>query len=140
MHQIIFVASEDSVVTMEADENPSDSYPCMSSQQFHRDARAQLYALVTGEFLHEASEMEFLDQAMSDDGPYIYKLSSVLLTNLARLEEDNIEEISLSWMQCEEIEALDLDANDLHDFMFQLVHFSQIAFNDDLSVYIYSDD
>lgn len=140
MHQIIFVASEDSVVSMEADENPSESYPCMSSQQFHRDARAQLYALVTGEFLHEASEMEMLDQALTEEGPYIYKLSMVLVTNLARLEEDTIEEISLSWMQCEEIEALDLDANDLHDFMFQLVHFAQIAFNDDLSVYIYSDD
>jgi hypothetical protein len=140
MHQIIFVASEDSVVSMEADENPSESYPCMSSQQFHRDARAQLYALVTGEFLHEASEMEMLDQALTEEGPYIYKLSMVLVTNLARLEEDTIEEISLSWMECEEIEALDLDANDLHDFMFQLVHFAQIAFNDDLSVYIYSDD
>ena len=140
MHQIIFIASEDSVVSMEADENPSESYPCMSSQQFHRDARAQLYALVTGEFLHEASEMEMLDQALTEEGPYIYKLSMVLVTNLARLEEDTIEEISLSWMQCEEIEALDLDANDLHDFMFQLVHFAQIAFNDDLSVYIYSDD
>ncbi|MFT6753632.1 MAG: hypothetical protein ACI9VI_002868 [Candidatus Azotimanducaceae bacterium] len=140
MHQIIFVASEDSVESMEADENPSESYPCMSSQQFHRDARAQLYALVTGEFLHEASEMEMLDQALSEEGPYIYKLSMPLVTNLARLEEDPIEEISLSWMECEEIEALDLDANDLHDFMFQLVHFAQIAFNDDLCVYIYSDD
>lgn len=140
MHQIIFVASTDSVATMEADENPSQSYPCMSSQQFHRDARAQLYALVTGEFLLEASEMEYLDQTFSEEGPYIYKLSAPLLESLARLDEDNVEEISIIWMQCEEIEALDLDANDLHDFMFQLVHFSQIAFNDDLNVYIYSDD
>jgi len=140
MHQIIFVASTDSISTMEADENPSQAYPCMSSQQFHRDARAQLYALVTGEFLHEASEMEYLDRTLSDEGPYIYILSAGLLESLARLDEDNVEALSLSWMQCEEIEALDLDANDLHDFMFQLVHFSQIAFNDDLNVYIYSDD
>ncbi|MBL4680268.1 MAG: hypothetical protein JKY88_06035 [Pseudomonadales bacterium] len=140
MHQIIFVASADSVATMEADENPSQAYPCMSSQQFHRDARAQLYALVTGEFLLEASEMEYLDQTLTEEGPFIYILSAHLLKSLARLDEDDVEALSLSWMQCEEIEALDLDANDLHDFMFQLVHFSQIAFNDDLNVYIYSDD
>ena len=140
MHQIIFVASADSIASMEIDENPAQSYPCMSSQQFHRDARAQLYALVTGEFLLEASEMEYLDQTFSDEGPYIYTLTKNLLTALARLDEDAVESLSIAWMQCEEIEALDLESNDLHDFMFQLVHFCQIAFNDDLGLYIYSDD
>ena len=140
MHQIIFVASADSIVDMEPDENPSESYPCMSSQQFHRGARAQLYALVTGEFLQEASEMEYLDLSFSDEGPCIYQLSAKLKDTLARLDEDNVEEIAVLWLQCEEIEALDLETNDLHDFMFQLVHFCQIAYNDDLGVYIYSDD
>ena len=72
MHQIIFIASTEAVGSLESDDNPAEEFPCMSSQQFHRDARAQLYALVTGEFLHEASEMEMLDQALTEEGPYIY--------------------------------------------------------------------
>ena len=62
VHQIIFVGAEDSVANMEPDENPANQFPCMSSQQFHRDARGQLYALATGEFLDVAMGFEMLDQ------------------------------------------------------------------------------
>lgn len=140
MHQIIFVAAAESVASMQWDENPSDSFPCMSSQQFHRDARAQLYALVTGEFLDDALQMEYLDQTLSDEGPYIYQYTDRVKESLARLDEDEIEEVSIRWTECQEIENLDLSQNDLHDFLFQLIHFCQIACNDDLGVYIYSDD
>jgi hypothetical protein len=112
----------------------------MSSQQFHRDARAQLYALVSGEFLHEALEMEYLDQSLSDEGPYIYQLTDQIRESLARLDEDEVEVVSIRWMECEEIEQLNLAENDLHDFLFQLIHFCQIASNDDLGIYIYADD
>ncbi len=44
------------------------------------------------------------------------------------------------WMQCDEIERLNLDESDLHDFMYQLIHYCQVAVNDDLCVCIYSDD
>ena len=140
MSQIIFIASSESIATLEDDENPAQAYPCMSSQQFHREARAQLYTLVTGEFLHEASQMETLHRAFDDDGPYIYQLKPRLRQALARVEEDHIEPICLTWMQCEDIEVMDLESSDLHDFMFQLVHFCQTAGSDDLGVYIYSDD
>ena len=140
MHQIIFVAAPESVESMELDENPSDFFPCMSSQQFHRGARAQLYALTTGVFLDEALEMEYLDQSLSDDGPHIYKLSSPLQENLACLDEDRVEKLAILWIECEEIEQLDLESNDLHDFLFQLIHFCQTATNDNLGIYIYSDD
>jgi hypothetical protein len=140
VHQIIFLASASSIETMEADENPANAYPCMSTQGIHRDARAQLYAQVTGEFLDVAGQMELLDRIFSDEGPYIYLLDSRLKGSLARLDEDHVEDLVQSWMQCQEIEELDLDTTDLQDFMFQLIHFCQTGCNDDLGVYIYSDD
>ncbi len=140
MPQIIFLAAADSIETIPIDENPAESYPCMSSQQFHRDARAQLYALVIGKFVDEAGQMEYLDRILSDEGPYIYQLDTILRESLARLDEDQVEDLAKIWAECEEIEIMDLGASDLHDFMFQLIHFCQIACNDDLGVYIYSDD
>ena len=140
MSQIIFLASADSVASLEADENPSLAYPCMSTQQFHRDARAQLYALVTGVFLDEASEMEALDQILADDGPFIYQLTDPLKNALAALGEDQTEQLSCAWASCEDIETMGLQSTDLHDFMFQLIHFCQVASNDDLGIYIHSDD
>ncbi len=140
MHQIIFVGAASSVADMEPDESPANQFPCMSSQQFHRDARAQLYALVTGQFLDEAMGSEVLDQTLTPDGPYIYYLDSRTLQSLAHLDEDGVESLAQAWMQCEEIEQLDLSENDLHEFLFQYVHFCQTASNDDLGVYIYSDD
>lgn len=140
MHQIIFVGAADSVASMEADENPANEFPCMSSQQFHRDARAQLYALVCGCFLDEAIDLEILDQTLQPDGPFIYLLDPKTQLALAELEEGQVEELSQLWMSCGEIEQLDLAENDLQEFMFLLIHFCQIAVNDDLGVYIYSDD
>ena len=140
MHKIIFVGAEDSVAEMAPDENPANEFPCMSSQQFHRDARSQLYALVQGVFLDEAFALEMLEQTLTDDGPYIYRLDPSTQNNLASLDEDGIEQLASAWLECEEIEQLDLAENDLHEFLFQYVHFCQIATNDDLGVYIYSDD
>lgn len=140
MPQTIFIASAESVESMPADENPADAYPCMPSLQFHREARAQLYALVTHEFLEEAGKMEHLDQTLADEGPYIFQLSEFLRQNLASLDESQIEAIAESWMSCQEIEELELDLSDVHDFMFQFVHLCQVARDDDLSIYIYSDD
>ncbi len=140
MPQIIFISSADAVESLEEDENPALAFPCMSSQQFHRDARAQLYALITGEFFQEAREMEALDRMFNTDGPVVYRLEDHLTQVIARLEEDDVEQLCLSWMQCEEIEVMDIEPDDCHEFMFQLIHFSQVATHDDLGVYIYSDD
>ena len=140
MHQIIFIASTEAVDSLESDDNPAQEFPCMSSQQFHKDARAQLYVLVLNKFLDEAISLEQLNRTMSYDGPFIYQLHDDLTEALARLEEDQIGDVALSWLDCAEIEQLDVDTNDLHEFMFQFVHFCQIAVNDDLSIFLYSDD
>jgi hypothetical protein len=140
LHQIIFVGTAERVDDMELDENPADAFPCMSSQQFHRDARAQLYSLVTGLFFDEAHELEVRYRTLEDDGPYIYQLDESLATKLARLDDDLIGEYAELWQECNEIEALDLTSNDLLEFMYLLVHFCQTVANDEeLAVFIYSD-
>jgi hypothetical protein len=139
MHQIFFIGDPEDVAELEPDENPANGFPCMSSQQFHRDARAQLYALVCGGFVADALEMELLDREISDEGPYLYRLENTLMETLANLEEDQVESFAALWLECEEIEAMNLETNDLFDFMFLLVHFCRTACSDDLGVYIYSD-
>ncbi|MCB1694086.1 MAG: hypothetical protein KDI19_15050 [Pseudomonadales bacterium] len=139
MHQIIFVGSEDEVSDLELDENPADSFPCMSSQQYFRDARAQLYSIVSGVFLDEALEMENVFKALTEEGPFIYRLDREMQEQLARLDEDAIAEYAELWVECEEIEQLDTEVNDLYEFLYGLVHFCLTAQDEDMGVFIYSD-
>lgn len=136
---ITFVGSNDLVEQLEPDEDPTDLFPCMSCRQFHREARAQLYSLVTGQFLDDASQLEELHRSLSDDGPWIYRLDADLQSRLADLDEDRIEELAALWMDCEEVESLEADLDDVHEFMYQLVHFCRVACDDeDLSVFVYA--
>ncbi|MEX0941567.1 MAG: hypothetical protein WD002_03395 [Pseudomonadales bacterium] len=140
MHQIVFVGSDDEVDELELDESPVDSFPCMSTQQFHREARAQLYSLVTGMFLDDAAQLEEVFRPLTDDGPYIYKLNPDLQEKMSRLEDDDIGELAEQWLLCEDLETLDLEVSDLHEFMYQFVHFCYTAERgDELAVFIYSD-
>lgn len=119
----------------------ADSFPCMSTQQFGRDARAQLYSLVAGNFLDDAWSMEVLTRSLSEDGPYIYELDNNIVARLAELDEDDIGEFAELWLECGELESLDLEVNDLYEFMYQLVHFCRTAeAGDDLGVYVFSPD
>lgn len=140
MHQIIFVGSESRVEEIEPDENPADAFPCMSSQQYFSEARAQLYSLVGGVFLDDALAMEELFTSLTDEGPFIYRLDRTMQQALAELDEDAIAEYAELWMQCEEIEGLDTEVNDLYEFLYQFVHFCHTAGDeDDMGVFIYSD-
>lgn len=140
MHQIIFVAAPDQIEELEPDENPANSFPVMSSQEFHHGARAQLYSLVTGCFLDEALGHEILVRSITDDGPWIYQLNETTQHQFARLDEDGLGEFAQLWLETEEIEAIDRDVNDLYDFLYQFAHFCHMATHDDeLGVFIYSD-
>ena len=138
--QLLFVADGSSVAEMTADESPANLFPCMSSGVFHQEVRAHLYALVTGQFLDEATAMESLSHSFSYDGPFIYRFNDDLVAALARLEEDRVEDLGRYWQGCAALDCLDLTDSDLHDFLFQLIHLCQIAHNDDLNVYAYADN
>ena len=140
MHQLIFVAAADQVDELELDENPAASFPVMSSQEYHRGARAQLYSLVTGSFLDEAQGLEILYRSLTDDGPYIYRLDEDTQLKLSRLDEDSLGEFAELWLETEELEAIDRDVNDLYDFLYQFAHLCHVAAQDEeLDVFIYSD-
>lgn len=140
MHQLIFVAAPDQITELELDENPATSFPVMSSQEFHRGARAQLYSLVTGCFLDEAEGLEILFRSLTDEGPYIYQLAGNAMHALSRLDEDALGEFAEMWLETEEIEAIDRDVNDLYDFLYQFAHLCHVAAQDeDLGIFIYAD-
>ncbi len=127
------------------DEDPAAGLPTMPCGQIFHEARAQLYALICGTFHDEAMEME-AEVTLDDNGmlgndddasAQIYALSSSLVEALARLEEDQLDQIIAHWQETEEIEALDTEASDLAEFLFSLIHLCQIACNeDDLGVYV----
>jgi hypothetical protein len=138
MPEIFLIGSPDRVFELEADENPADIFPCMSSFTVHAEARAQLYTLVTHTFLDDAMELEPLLRELTEDGPNIHQLKPSLVEQLASKDENDIEDLVDHWVQCEPIEELELDADDLNEFLFQLVHFCQTARQgEDLGVYVY---
>jgi len=111
----------------------------MSSLQYHREARSQLYALVTQCFSEEAYDLEVLFRMMDDDGPFLYELTESTVTALARIEEDEATTLAGLWSECAAMESMELDSGEVIEFLFQFIHFCQIAHNDDLSLFIYSD-
>lgn len=139
MHQILFVGSPEAASDLEIDESPAERFPCMSSRQYHREARSQLYALVTHCFSDEAYDLEFVYRAMQDDGPFLYELDQTTVTALARIEEEEATNLVTLWSECAVMESMALDSADTTDFLFQFIHFCQIAHNDNLSLFIYSD-
>lgn len=134
------IGSGDRINELEWDENPAGVFPCMTDHGIHAEARAQLYTLITHSFLEDAMELEPLVRQLGDDGPSIRQLDMSLMNELAGKDENNIEELVDLWIECEPVEALELDREDLNEFLFQLVHFCQTARQDGgLGVYIYSD-
>ena len=84
--------------------------------------------------------LEPVVRPLTDDGPFIHQLDSLLAEQLANKDENDIEEIINYWVECEAIEELELDSEDLSDFLFQLVHFCKTASQEeDLHVYLYAE-
>ncbi len=134
------IGSEDGIEALEADENPADVFPCMNAQGIHAEARAQLYTLVNRSFLDDAMLLEPLVRQLAEDGPNIHQLDSSLTTQLANRDENDIEELISHWVECEAIEELGLDSEDLSDFLFQLIHFCKTATQGEgLGIYLYTD-
>ena len=133
------IASRERIDELEPDENPADVFPCMNAMGIHTEARAQLYTVVMQCFLDVAMGFEPLIQSLGASGPNILQLELPLMDKLAGKDENDIEELVSHWIECEVVEELELDSEDLNDFLFQLVHFCQTAKQGDLGVYIYSD-
>jgi hypothetical protein len=133
------IALRERIDELEPDENPADVFPCMNAMGIHTEARAQLYTVVMQCFLDEAMGFEPIIHSLGMSGPNILQLELPLMDKLAGKDENDIEELVSHWIECEAVEELELDSEDLNDFLFQLVHFCQTAKQGELGVYIYSD-
>jgi hypothetical protein len=110
----------------------------MLGQGVHLDARAQLYSLIAGVFLDKALAMEEPLDEFSTTESWISKLPDSLVEKIATLEEEDILQVLEYWQQCEEVEGLDLDKDDLLEYLFALVSLCQAAVDENACVYTYT--
>lgn len=140
MPELIFLGGAEPVQELEFDEDPVHIFPCMHTRGLHIEARAQLYALVSGSFFDEALEMESLHRSLTEEGPTIHQLDPALVRKLGALDEQDIGEVVSLWGESREVEAIEMDTDDLLEYVYLLVNLCQAAANEDeLGVYVYSD-
>ena len=138
MPDILIIGTPEGVAEFDPEDNPADTFPCLFAGAVHKEARAQLYAIITKTFFDEALQMEFFVRELDQDGPYIYQFESQLVTELSYFPEDDVDQLNAVWSET----YLDLNMEDaeLADFIFQLVNFCQVVHNDDeLHLYVISD-
>ena len=144
MPEIMLLGVEEQVLTLEPDENPADSFPCMSCESVHAEMRTQLYAQLLSIFYDDAESLEQLVLELGAEGPYVFKLDVTITERLAEIEEDDIETIVQYWSDSAEMSDLGLADEDLQDmlsrFLYNLMHFCMLVRQEEvLSVFIYSD-
>ena len=144
MPEIMLLGIEEQVLSLEADENPANNFPCMPCEGIHAELRTQLYAQLLNVFYDEAESLELLSLEFSSDGPWVFKLDYTITERLAEIEEDDIELIVKHWSESGDVSDLDLEPGDLEEllgrFLFNLVHFCILSRQEQvLSVFIYSE-
>lgn len=144
MPEIMLLGVEEQVLSLEIGDNPADSFPCMPCEGIHTELRTQLYAQLLGIFFDEAESLEQLVLEFGPEGPWVFKLDVNITERLADIEEDDIEHIARLWSESGDMEALDMDTDDLSDvlsrFLYNLVHFCMLIRQEQvLSVFIYSE-
>lgn len=138
MARLLFFADPDELWEMDLEGPPSESFVCMLGQGIHIDARAQLYSLITGDFLDDALKLEEPIDDLSSSTSWITKLPETLVEKISTFEEEDILEVLEHWQQCEEIETLGLDKDDLLEYLFALVSLCQNAVQEGACVYTYT--
>ncbi|MBL6689601.1 MAG: hypothetical protein ISP91_04335 [Pseudomonadales bacterium] len=144
MPEIMLLAVEEQVLSLEIGDNPADSFPCMPCEGIHSELRTQLYAQLLGIFFDEAESLEQLVLEFGPEGPWVFKLDITITERLADIEEDDIEGIAQIWSESGDMDALDLEPGDLIDvlsrFLYNIVHFCMLIRQEQvLSVFIYTE-
>ncbi len=138
MARLLFYADPSELEQMDLEGPPSESFVCMLGQGIHLDARAQLYSLIAGVFLDEAMAMEEPIDELATPDSWISQLPGLLVEKIASLEEEDILQVLEYWQQCEEVEDLDLEKDDLLEYLFALVSLCQAASDENAGVYTYT--
>ena len=139
MTEYIFIADGE-LVRAPNDEFIAEGLPSMPCGGISRDARAQLYSLVTGTFLEDALQMELLIIASDGASPFVYELDELVVDSLTDKEEDDLEALVAQWRLTQDIEDLNVEDTDLSDFAFTLAHLCRTTRNEtDLGVFLLAD-
>jgi hypothetical protein len=104
----------------------------------HADARAQLYSIVTGEFLQDTMAMEELVDDLATEATWVSRLPDELVARLGALDEQTATDAVKHWMFCEEIEHLQISEDDLLEYLFALINLCENALQEDACVYTYT--
>lgn len=138
MTQLLFFADSRDLIELEPGESPRGSFVCMPDQGIHIDARAQLYSIITGQFLQDALEMEEPVDDLATDATWINLLRGELVESIGKLDEQAIIETVGHWILCEEIEELGISQDDLLDYLFALVNLCQNCLQEEVSMYSFT--
>ena len=139
MARLLFIAVESEMARLQADDNPIDSFTCMHGLGIDLENRAQLYSLITGDFLDDCLSLEDPVHQFSDEGPWITCLPAELTRKIAALEDDQIIEVVGNWSECSDAEAADLSLEELYDYLSILVNLCHNAAQEaDLHIYTYT--
>jgi len=138
MAQLLFYADSGALIDLEPGESPRGSFVCMHGLGIHIDARAQLYSIVTGEFLQDALALEELVDELGTEATWVSQLPAELVERLSELDEQAIVETANHWMLCEEMESLQISQDDLLDYLFGLVNLCLSARQEDACVYTFT--
>ena len=139
MAEYIFIAN-DELVRAPNDEFIAEGLPSLPCGGISRDARAQLYSLVTGTFLEDALQMELLIIASDGKSPFVYELDELVVDSFTRKEEDDLDALVAQWRFTQDIEKLNVENNDISEFAFTLAHLCRTSRSEtDLGVFLLSD-
>lgn len=138
MTQLLFFANASDLIRLEPGQSPGESFVCTPGMGIHADARAQLYSIVTGEFLQDTMAMEELVDDLATEATWVSRLPDELVARLGALDEQTATDAVKHWMFCEEIEHLQISEDDLLEYLFALINLCENALQEDACVYTYT--
>ena len=138
MAQFLFYADAGDLFKLEPGESPRHSFVCMHGLGIHIDARAQLYSIIMGKFFQDALAMEELVDDLGTEATWVNRLLGELVERLGELDEQAVIDAVQHWMQCEEMESLQISQDDLREYIFALVNLCQNALQEDACVYTFT--
>mgnify|MGYP001156829440 CR=1 FL=1 len=139
MANLLFIAAEGELSKLQPDDDPIDSFTCMNGLGIDLEMRAQLYSLISGDFLDDCLLLEEPLQRPFDEGPWITRLPRALTRQIAALEDEQQVELVDNWSECSDVATADLDPDELTEYLYILSNLCHNALQEeDLHIYTYT--
>lgn len=137
--EVIFLAAPDQLSLLGENSHPREYFVSLDCQGFHREIRAQVYALIMNLLFDDAMEKEYYIDTMpgsessevDDDGPVLWQLEDDLVEQIALTDEDRIHQLAKLLPEFGLISEADLAEEDLSEFLFTLVNLARTSQQDE---------